>query len=225
MQTKPIVIKLTGKVFEELKLLARYIGDLEKLAKNGKYVVVTGGGGIARKYISMAKELGVKSNYWLDHIGIQASRLNALLLISALYPYAYPKVVETLEEAVNAITNYNLVVMGGLIPGQSTVAVAVEVAEAVGADTLVDIAAIDYVYDKDPKVYRDAQRLYTINASELAMLLEQKKLPGEYALIDTRALELAIRSRIKIYVTYYKVPENLIKALRGENPGTIIYPR
>jgi len=74
-------------------------------------------------------------------------------------------------------------------------------------------------------VYRDAQRLYTINASELAMLLEQKKLPGEYALIDTRALELAIRSRIKIYVTYYKVPENLIKALRGENPGTIIYPR
>jgi len=225
MQTKPIVIKLTGKVFEELKLLARYIGDLEKLAKNGKYVVVTGGGGIARKYISMAKELGVKSNYWLDHIGIQASRLNALLLISALYPYAYPKVVETLEEAVNAITNYNLVVMGGLIPGQSTVAVAVEVAEAVGADTIVDIAAIDYVYDKDPKVYRDAQRLYTINASELAMLLEQKKLPGEYALIDTRALELAIRSRIKIYVTYYKVPENLIKALRGENPGTIIYPR
>jgi len=143
MQTKPIVIKLTGKVFEELKLLARYIGDLEKLAKNGKYVVVTGGGGIARKYISMAKELGVKSNYWLDHIGIQASRLNALLLISALYPYAYPKVVETLEEAVNAITNYNLVVMGGLIPGQSTVAVAVEVAEAVGADTIVDIAAID----------------------------------------------------------------------------------
>ncbi len=87
------------------------------------------------------------------------------------------------------------------------------------------VSAIDHVYDRDPMKYADAKKYIEIEASKLKKIIEQQMLPGEYALIDVKALDLAIRSKITIYVTYYKEPENILKILNGENPGTIIYPR
>jgi uridylate kinase len=86
----PLVIKITGKAFDDPELLAKYIDVLRKLLEEYRILVVTGGGSIARKYIDSATRVGVKSNYWLDLIGIWASRLNGLILISALSNYAYP---------------------------------------------------------------------------------------------------------------------------------------
>ncbi|MEM0225139.1 MAG: UMP kinase, partial [Desulfurococcaceae archaeon] len=64
-----------------------------------------------------------------------------------------------------------------------------------------------------------------ITASELKSILEQRILPGEYALIDTKALDIAIRSKIEIQILNYKEPGQIFKAIRGENPGTIIIPK
>lgn len=219
-----LVIKLTGKLFDKTSLLKKYVDLFRELGKKYKLVIVTGGGNTARKYIETARKIGVESNYWLDTIGIIASRLNSYLLISSLYPDAYPKPVEDLEELCKAINYARVLIVGGLIPGQSTSSVALEVAEAIGVKSIVNVSAVDYVYDKDPVKYPDAKKYIEIKASHLIKILEQKQLPGEYALIDIRALELAIRSGIIIYNVYYRDPGNVVKVLNGENPGTIIYP-
>jgi len=219
-----VVIKLTGKAFDDPDVLRKYIELLRSLVEKYSFTIVVGGGRRARDLIEMARSIGVKSSYWLDLIGIMASRLNAYLLISSLYPLAYHKPVESLEELQHAVKTSKIVVVGGLIPGQSTAAVALEVAEALGVDRVIDLAAVDYVYDRDPSKHPDAKKYTEISAAKLKQILEQSILPGEYALIDVRALDLAIRSRIAIYIAYYKDPENLIRILRGENPGTIIYP-
>lgn len=219
-----IVVKLTGRIFDDPALLKSYIVHFKRLIDRWKLFIVAGGGSLARKYIEAARSLGVESNYWLDEIGIYVSRLNSYLLISALQPHAYPKPVETLSEAVKAISMFRVVAMGGLIPTQSTASTLLEVAEALGVKNVLYVSAVDRVYEKDPRKHPDARAFDEISASRLIEILEQNALPGEYALIDKRALEIAVRSGIKIYVACYKDPENIEKFLRGENTGTIIHP-
>ncbi len=220
-----LVLKITGKLFDdEAELLRRYIRIIKDLMVKYRVVVICGGGGIARKYIELAKKIGIDSNYWLDIIGINASRLNSYLLISSLQPYAYPKPVESLVEAQKAISSYKAVVSGGLIPGQSTASVALEIAEALGVDRVVMFSAIDKVYDRDPKKYPDAKPFSEITVSRLREILSGRQVPGEYALIDLRALDIAERSRIIINIIHYKSPEKIYDVLKGGNPGTIIHP-
>lgn len=219
-----VVVKFTGKIFDNPSVLREYIVLLKKLVNKYSFTIIVGGGNKAREYINLAKTLNVNSNYWLDTIGIMVSRLNAYLLIASLYPHAYHKPVGDFEELHRAIKNNKLVFVGGLIPGQSTAAVAVEVAEALGVDKVIDLAAVDHVYDRDPRKYPNAKKYTEIKASDLKKILEQAIIPGEYALIDLKALDLAMRSGITIYLAYYGDPQNLVKILNGENPGTIIYP-
>lgn len=222
-----ITIKLTGKIFddEDTENLRKHVETYLGLINAGyRLIIVAGGGGIARRYIRKARDLGVESNYWLDQIGIWASRLNALLLSSILQPHAYPHVITRVEEIPRALRISEIIILGGLIPGQSTAAVAVEAAEASGSRMIVDYTVVDKVYDKDPALYPDAKPIDLIKASELLKMLSQESLPGKYQLIDRRALELAIRSGVKIYIVNYRWPEKIRDILEGGNPGTLILP-
>jgi uridylate kinase len=220
-----VVLKITGKAFTNSDLLLRYVEVIRALSKTHRVVVVTGGGEIARRYIEVARGININSNYWLDEIGIWVSRLNALLLIGALSPFTSPTPPQTLEDIIRAAILYPVTVTGGLIPGQSTALVLLQVAEALGASRVYYFSAIGKVYSKDPTKYPDAQPLSEITATELKRVIEQKILPGDYALVDLHALELAIRSNIEIQILDYKKPELLFEALRGQNPGTRILPR
>ncbi len=221
-----LTVKLTGKVFDNtIDILRRHVKVYIDLADQGyKLVIIAGGGGTAREYIRKARELGVESNYWLDLIGIDASRLNALLLIAGLQSKAYPRVIEHVEEIPPALLGSDIVVLGGLIPGQSTAAVALEAAEAAGSKIVVDYTVVDRVYDRDPEKYPNAKPLEEVKASKLLELLTQRNLPGRYELIDKRALEIAIRSGITIFIVKYTDPERIYDVLKGGNPGTRIIP-
>lgn len=120
---------------------------------------------------------------------------------------------------------YPITVTGGLIPGQSTASVLLQVAEALGVKRVYYFSAVGKVYTKDPTKYPDAKPLNEISASELKKIVEQKTLPGDYALIDVQALELTVRSNIEVQVLDYKNPESIFEALKGKNPGTRILPK
>lgn len=221
-----VVVKVTGKLFDEDDpvLLRRLVSSIDGVVASTRVVVVVGGGWLARRYIGVARVLGVSNNSMLDEIGIMASRLNALLLASLFPGKAYPRPPVDLWELRTAINGYKVVAMGGLIPGQSTAAVALEAAEALGANQVIDLAAVPYVYDKDPRKHPDAKPLKEITATQLREIMEQATEPGGYQLIDNHALEIMKRSKITIKLTYYKEPENITKIINGENPGTTIKP-
>ncbi|WP_440058946.1 UMP kinase [Thermogladius sp. 4427co] len=221
---KIIVVKITGKAFDEPDILAKFVNTVREIARENKVVVVAGGGRVARDSISLAVKLGVSSNYWLDEIGIGASRLNALVLAAALQPLSYPGVPTSIRGVLEAVNASSIVVLGGLIPGQSTASVMLEVAEALGVSEVYDLSVADYIYDKDPRTSPDAKPLKIIRVSELAGMLKASQIPGDYALIDLRALDIASRSGIIIKIASYKDPGNLLEMIRGGNPGSMIIP-
>lgn len=220
-----VVIKITGKVFDEgnegvIKELSEVVRD--RVAAGDRVAVVVGGGRTARVYMGLGSALGV-SKGWLDVFGIEASRLNALMFASLLDNLAYTPVPRSVEEFLKAWSSGKVVVMGGLQPGQSTNAVAAMVAELVEADLFVNATNVDGVYDRDPNKYSGANLLRRISPKDLERLVLQEFLPGRYELIDPIALKLISRSRIRtVFVNAFK-PSMVREVLRGnKDVGTWI---
>ncbi len=219
-----LVVKVSGKLVTPKN--TDYISSLAKIIRvlksEGKQVVVVvGGGGLAREYIHAALVLGANKSY-SDIIGIEAARLNARLLIAALGEEAYPEPPRTIFEALTAITTQRIVVCGGFQPGQSTSAVAALLAEALNANKLILATRVNGVYDKDPTRYGDAKLLRRLDYATLRRVLKVSSEPGRYELLDMLAIDIVERSRITVHVVNGSNPENILRAARNEEVGSII---
>ncbi len=219
---KKVVIKLSGKFVSPLDspLVKEYAQVLDRLHEdNYKVVVVVGGGSVARKYIQEAPP----SKALQDFVGIEASRLNALLL-SLHMKHAIKKVPRSVNEIVELLSYDKVVVMGGLQPGQSTNAVSLIVAELIDADIVINATTVDAVYDKPPWM-EGAKRLERVSYDELIELLEKgswSQEPGRYELFDYLSLQIAKRSSIPIAVVYGGNAENVLKAVKESVYGTLV---
>jgi uridylate kinase len=202
--------------------LRDYAAAIETLVKKVQSLVIIVGGGIpARVFISAARELGA-SEAQCDWLGIKLARNNAELLCAALGDIAYPKIVVTLDELEVAVKIGKVVLMGGLVPGQSTNAVAAVAAESVHAEMLFNATNVDGVYDRDPKL-SGAAKYDTITISELkAVLAGGGTRAGEYKLFDPVAIRVVERSKIPTIIFDGRKPENLTKVFSEPTIGTLI---
>lgn len=213
-----LVIKLSGRIFDDEELVLKYAAVINKLT--GKIGVITGGGELARRYIAVARRGGA-SNTFQDLLGIYASRLNALLLISLLRD-AHPRVPANLEEFLGAWGSHRVVVAGGFQPGQSTATVAALVAEAVGSSVLLNAANIDAVYSDDIRRNPNARRIPELRYDEFEKILHSSALPGGYELMDVWSLSILRRNCITTHVFDGRRPEHIEAIAGGENPGSRI---
>jgi len=224
---KRVVIKLSGKVFgmDNVKVLKDYASFLVKISKVCQPIVVAGGGKIARHYIAHARSSGADEST-LDELGIEISRLNAKLLIYALKHNAYPHPPTTLQEVRHAVDSGQIVVTGGLHPGQSTNGTAALIAEKTMASEFLNATDVDGVYDKDPNMYKTAKKFKVIELKNLRnMLVHEDTVAGGYDLMDIVALKIIERSKIKTRILKADI-KNIEKAIKGIAVGTeIILPK
>ncbi|MCE4617626.1 MAG: UMP kinase [Desulfurococcales archaeon] len=222
-----IVLKITGHYVSPPtpEYIQRLAETLDALAERGyRVAIVAGGGETARNYIATLRKHGAPEGL-LDEIGIEAARLNALLLAYALLPRTYPKVPHNTRELLQAWTTGLVPVMGGFQPGQSTNAVSLLVAEAVGSDLVVNLSRVNGVYTGDPKKDPKAKKLDTISLSELRVILASQEVKaGTYQLLDRLAMDIAERSKIRIAFVHGSDPYNAVKVIDGEKIGTMVYP-
>ncbi|MEM1583887.1 MAG: UMP kinase [Nitrososphaerota archaeon] len=223
-----IVVKIGGHViFDDdldIGLLKEYLYIFKEIYDGGRWVIVVGGGKPARSYVESARKLGLSEGL-CDEVGIKITRINAMLLIGLFGELAYPIVPETLEQVREYTTSRKIVVMGGLQPGQSTVAVSALVAETINAEKLIIATDVDGIYAEDPKKNPDAELLKEISVNDLAKkIVEYSHEAGEYKLVDLLGLKIIARSRIPTIYLNGRKPENLKRALKGEQVGTILKP-
>jgi len=221
-----IVVTIGGSILVQdnsFQKFTEYAEIISQMNTEHKLYVVVGGGKPARDYITMARGLGA-SEALCDDVGIDVTRLNARLLITALQEAAYPKVPHNFQEALEYSQSGKLVVMGGTEPAHSTDAVGSILAEFIGADLLINATSVDGLYDQDPKKYSDAVKFEEITASDMMDLLSNKDIKaGTYEFFDHTAIGIIKRSKIKTVVVDGNDPENLLKAVY-EKMGTTILP-
>lgn len=186
------------------------------LKKGYRFFIVVGGGKLARRYISAGRGLGADESY-LDEIGINASRVNAQVLISALLDYAHPEVQTDFSDAVEAGKNFQVVVMGGTHPGHTTDAVSAMLAERIRATKLIIATNVKGVYDKDPRKFEDAIFLDRLSYDELLGIAATKEAgAGTSAVVDPLACKVVKRAKIPLKVVDGRNLDNLRKAILGE---------
>lgn len=224
-QKKILVIKLSGSVFNfkttsrSLKEYAQVLLDIQTKVQP---VVVSGGGIIARHYVNLARSLGSDESS-LDEMGIEISRLNAMLLSAALGDSAYPVIPSNLEEISIACQSGKIIVSGGLHPGQSTNATAALICEKIKADRFLNATDVDGIYDSDPKKNTKAKMFKEITIKKcLDLLNNESTQAGNYELMDIVAMKVIERSKIPTYVIKSdpKIIRNLI--MKNRQTGTKI---
>ena len=222
-----VVISIGGSILvpdendvEYIKTLASLLSDL---SKTHKLFVVTGGGTIARYYISFGRALSADERY-LDELGIEVTRLNARLLIKALGDHVYPKPAVNIDEAEVASENHPIVVMGGTAPGHTTDAVSAMLADRVGAVRLVNATSVDGVYDSDPKKNPSAKKFDKMSHEQLiAISSKSEGIAGPTVIFDPDGAKIIAQSKIPLLVCHGRDLDTLKNAISGkEFNGTMV---
>ena len=220
-----IVVAIGGSILikdHDSSRFKEYSKLLKELAQEHEIFVVVGGGKPAREYISVVRDLGA-GEAQCDDIGIEVTRINAKLLLSALGDAAYQRVPHNFQEALEFASSGKIIVMGGTEPAHSTDAVSTILAEYVNADKLINLTSVDGMYTKDPNKHDDAELIHEITASDLFDFLNDKDMKaGTYEFFDTTAVQMIKRSKLDTVIANGFEPENLIKVINGENIGTKI---
>ncbi len=224
-----VVVSIGGSILApdlDADRVAGHAAVIESLAAAGcELGVVVGGGGVARDYITAARELNA-NEVQLDQLGIDVTRINARLLIAALGSAASPRPATDYDTAGDALRRGDISVMGGITPGQTTDAVAAAFAEYVGADLLVYATSTDGVYDADPNVDSEAIKYTTMSPAELVdLIVPMSRDAGASAPVDILAAKLIERSGMRTIVLDGSEPSNIESAvLRGDHDGTDVIP-
>ena len=218
-----IVVAIGGSILlkeYDCKRFQEYSAILKDLSAEHELFVVVGGGKPARDYIGVVRDLGA-GEAQCDDIGIEVTRINAKILLSALGDAAYQRVPHNFQEALEFSASGKIIVMGGTEPAHSTDAVSAILAEFVNADKLINLTSVDGMYTKDPNKFDDAELVPEITATELLEFLSGKDVKaGTYEFIDTTAVQMIKRSNLETVIANGFEPENLIRAVNGEKVGT-----
>jgi len=188
-----------------------------------RFLIVIGGGSTARQYRDAGKNVvGTMSNEDLDWLGIHATRLNAHLVRTIFQDMAHPRVITNYERKL--WNWYEPIVVGaGWKPGWSTDYCAAVLARDYKASVIINLSNIDYVYDKDPAKYKDAQVIKRTTWSYFENIVGTEWIPGTNAPFDPVASQLAKRHNMMVIVANGKNFRNLNKILNGEDfKGTVI---
>jgi uridylate kinase len=193
---------------------------LTQTKQGKKFFLVAGGGVVAREYVAAIRRIIAVRPQDQDWLGIQATRLNAHLLRTVLFDVAYQKIIK--DPTIRLRTSKKIVVAGGWKPGFSTDYVAVLLAHTYKVKTVINLTNTDYVYNKDPRQYKNAQPIKEISWAEFSKIIPSKWKPGLNAPFDPVAAKKAQSLGLKVIIMSGKT-NDLEKYLAGSQPrGTII---
>jgi len=229
MQEPPIVVSVGGSLIvpnggintDFLTKLNKLIR--EEVAKGKRFLLVAGGGRIARHYRDAGKAvIGNVTDEDLDWLAIHTTRLNAHLLRTIFQDIANPRIIENYDHKLED-WQQPLAIGAGWKPGWSTDYDAVILARDYGANIIINMSNIDWVYDKDPGKHTDAKPLEKISWDEMEKLVGDRWSPGFNAPFDPIATKLAKKLKLTVVIANGNNLTNIQKIINKESfKGTVI---
>ena len=185
--------------------------------------IVVGGGNFWR-----GRSSGDMDRTRADHMGMLATTINALGVCDALEQLGLDVRVQTAismrqvaepyirNKAVSHLNKGRVVIFGCGTgnPFFSTDTAAALRAVEIEADVIMKATMVDGVYDSDPKKNPDAKKYDTISYLEV--------LSKGLAVMDSTASALCKDNNLPILVFSIDDPDNIYKAVCGENIGTVV---
>jgi len=224
---KTHIIALGGSSFvrEEIdtSLLLKLKKVIDSLIKKGhRFVIITGGGGPARRYVKAASVIGKPSDREKDLLAIKITALNAVLVQTLFGDRANPQLLDQ-QFRVKNFHNYPVIIGHGQKPGRSTDAIAVQSALDFGVDRVIILGKPDHVYTADMTKAKNTKPIKKMTWKEYQRLIPAKWKPVLSSPVDPTAANLAKKKNISAIVASGSDLANLKKIIEGKSfKGTLI---
>ena len=230
-----VVLKLSGEAFADPEIgygidpvtVHRVAEEIAEAHGNGVQVaVVVGGGNIFRGVSQAAKGMDPAS---ADYMGMLATVINALALRDALEkqdvdtrvqsainmqelaePYIRLRAIRHLEKGRVVIF-----AAGTGSPFFTTDTTAALRAIETNADVLLKASNVDGVYDTDPAINSDAKKIHELSYMDF--------IARELKVMDTTAVTMCKEHDVPIVVFDMSTPGNIVKAVGGDQIGTVVH--
>lgn len=222
-----IVISLGGSVIitDEIQIdfLKKFKALILKLLKkNYRFVIVTGGGKICRKYQAAAGKIAQINNEQKDKLGIQATRFNAFLIKTIFGKTAYPEILDNPYIKIKD-SNYKIFLAAGWKPGSSTDYDALLQAKRFKAKKIINASNVDYIYDKDVNKFKTAKPFKNLTWQEYKKIIGGKWVAGLNLPFDPMAAKLAAKEKMTVFFVKATDLRSFENALTNKKfKGTII---
>ena len=214
---------LSRKEVKDLDIWRSEIIDLLSNYENNekKFIIIIGGGHLARKEIGLALDSGVNDKFELDLIGIRCTRKNAFNFMKMFEDHnisVNKEIPESIEDAIELLSSNDLVVMGGTSPGQTTDAVAIKIGIRLGVKRVFVATNVSHIFSEDPKINKNAKKIKSISLKELGILSGVGSViePGASFAVDPVGVSSAINSNLPLVILNGHDVDNLRKAINGE---------
>lgn len=231
---KRVLLKLSGEALGGAQgtginaaVIQQIAADVAEVHKAGVEIgLVIGGGNIFRGVAASAQGMDRASS---DYMGMLATVINALALQDALEKVGVPTRVQSAiamaevaepyirRKAIRHLEKERLVIFaaGTGNPYFTTDTAASLRAMEIGANVLMKGTKVDGIYDKDPKKFKDAVRFNKIKYIDV--------LNRGLQVMDSTAISLCMDNKLPILTFDLTVPGNILRAICGEDVGTLVY--
>ncbi|MEX0918251.1 MAG: UMP kinase [Candidatus Paceibacterota bacterium] len=228
--SETIVMSVGGSLIVPDAIDTDFLGRLTQLIETQiqsgrRFIIICGGGKTARRYQDAATEVTDLSADDLDWLGIHATRLNGHLLRTVFKNVAHPAMITNPDDILDVPEDTPLTIAAGYRPGSSTDYRAVQIAGNVGAQKMINLSNIDYVYTADPKKDPDAKKIEDVTWSEFRKLIPAEWDPGLSSPFDPIAAKEAERLGLEVAILNGANLTELEHYLNNESfIGTRIHP-
>ena len=227
------MLKLSGEALMgdkdfgiDLDTINSITNQISVILKEGiKISIVVGGGNIFRG-ISASSEGMDRSS--ADYTGMMATVINSLILQNSLEQKGVPtRVLSAIKmdtvcesyirrRAIRHIEKKRIVIFaaGTGNPFFTTDTAAALRASEMKCDILFKATKVDGIYDKDPKIDKNAKKLYDLNYDYV--------INNNLRIMDTASISLAKENKIPILVFSILEKDSLVNIINGSGSYTII---
>ena len=211
---KRILLKLSGEALAgdqnmglDFDKVLEICGSIKKCVDLGAEIaIVVGGGNFWR-----GRSSGKMDRTRADHMGMLATVINALALADALEQLDVPVRVQTAIEMNKIAEPY---IRNRAIRHLEKGRVVIFGCGTGNPFFIFKATNVDGVYDSDPKLNPDAKRFSEISQMDV--------LDKGLKVMDSTAASLSMDNNMPMLVFSLDEPDNIVKALCGEDIGTIV---
>ena len=226
MKKEVIVLSLGGSLIIPDKINYKYLKNFKKtLLKHSekyKFIVVCGGGNIARKYMSVLKKEGL-SEELQSYAGISSTRTNARF-VSYFFNINQKGIPHTLRTLKKQIKKQPIVFCGALNyrPEQTSDTTAAKIAKELKT-RFINLTNVSGLFDKNPQKNNDAHLIKEISWKDFHKKASKIKYsPGQHFVLDQKSSRIIMEEKIPCYIIGNEIKQ-LNSFLEGkEFKGTTI---
>lgn len=223
------IIKLGGSILvpewpdkNYLKQLVDIVST--RIEMGEKFLIIIGGGYVCRQYQDALNQFDHITHDDLDWMGIHTIMFNAQLVRMAFGDMAYPQVIASPDDLPE--TEQSIIICGAEEPGHSSNYDAVIFAKKIGAQKIINLSNVDYVYDADPRDNPAATRYPEVTWEQYRSFIPSKWVPGMSTPFDPIAAEYAQKLNLEVVFMKGHPVENLSTYLEtGMVEGSVISNR